>query len=452
MEALGSSEDSGKSLHGDPDDVALRLLGGERRATGLGVEPQPERLLAPGVEAVPHDPRPHPTSSPVLCDFLEKVVVGVEEEAQPRSEIVHLEAGTERRLHVGDAVGQGEGKLLHRRRAGFSDVVAGDRDRVPSGHVLGAVGEGVGHEPHRGAGRVDVGSPGDVLLQDVVLDRAADLARRDALLLSGELVQEKKDRRRRVDRHRRRDPVEREPAEEDPHVLERIDRHADLAHLALRPLVVGVEAHLGGKVEGARQAGLAGGEQELEALVRRLCCPEAGVLPHRPQPAAVHVPLDASRVGERSRLAELLGRVEAVEVAGAVAALHLDPGLSLTSRIALLSHAGERNPAAGLDWCARPCGPAGGGAAGLQATELRESFRLAHLEAQAFRALTDRRRSRAQQPVARSDDLVASPPIGHEAMGIGVIPVAVDFENHSSIGPGCIGSCDEASIPVYGEL
>jgi hypothetical protein len=112
--------------------------------------------------------------------------------------------------------------------------------------------------------------------------------------------------------------------------------------------------HLGGQVEGARQAGLAGGEQELEALVRRLCGPEAGVLPHRPQPAAVHVPLDASCVRECSRLAELLFRVEAVEVAGAVAAPHLDPGLSLTSRIALLSHAGERNPAAGRD-----CGPVG---------------------------------------------------------------------------------------------
>jgi len=39
---------------------------------------------------------------------------------------------------------------------------------------------------------------------------------------------------------------------------------------AFGSLVIGVEPHLGREIEGARQAGLAGGQQELEALVRRL--------------------------------------------------------------------------------------------------------------------------------------------------------------------------------------
>ena len=82
--------------------------------------------------------------------------------------------------------------------------------------------------------------------------------RRHALLLGDELVEQQQDRRRRVDRHRRRDLVERQVVEQQPHVLERVDGHADLADLALGAGVVGVVAHLRRQVEGARQAGLAG--------------------------------------------------------------------------------------------------------------------------------------------------------------------------------------------------
>ena len=68
-------------------------------------------------------------------DLLEEVVVRVEEERQPRREVVDVKPGGERRLDVGDAVGQREGELLDRGRAGLADVVAGDRDRVPLRNV-----------------------------------------------------------------------------------------------------------------------------------------------------------------------------------------------------------------------------------------------------------------------------------------------------------------------------
>ena len=80
----------------------------------------------------------------------------------------------------------------------------------------------------------------------------------DALLLGDQLVEQQQDRRRRVDRHRRRDLVERDAGEQHAHVVDRVDGHADLADLALGPRVVGVVAHLRRQVEGARQAGLAG--------------------------------------------------------------------------------------------------------------------------------------------------------------------------------------------------
>ena len=69
-----------------------------------------------------------------------------------------------------------------------------------------------------------------------------------------------------------------------------------------------------GQVEGARQPCLPGCQKKLEPFVRRLRRPEPGVLAHRPEPAAVHVPLDAPRVREDARLAELHVGIEAVQV------------------------------------------------------------------------------------------------------------------------------------------
>ncbi len=96
-----------------------------------------------------------------------------------------------------------------------------------------------------------------------------------------------------VDRHGRRDLVHREVGHEEAHVGQRVDGHADLADLALGPGVVGVVAHLGREVEGARETRLTGVEEELEALVGRLGRAEAGVLAHGPELRAVHLAVDA---------------------------------------------------------------------------------------------------------------------------------------------------------------
>ena len=84
-----------------------------------------------GAEALAHDLGPHPAGGAELRHLLEDVVVAVEEERQPRGEAVDLEAGVERGLHVGDAVGERERDLLDRGAALLTEVVAADRDRVP---------------------------------------------------------------------------------------------------------------------------------------------------------------------------------------------------------------------------------------------------------------------------------------------------------------------------------
>jgi hypothetical protein len=80
--------------------------------------------------------------------------------------------------------------------------------------------------------RIDVSAACDVLLQNVVLDRAPDFVERNVLLPRDREVEREQDRGRRVNGHRRRDFVERNAGEQMFHVFERIDRHADFADFA----------------------------------------------------------------------------------------------------------------------------------------------------------------------------------------------------------------------------
>ena len=174
VQRLRAAEHRRQRLQRDADDVVVGLLRGERAAGGLRVEAQLLRARVRRAEAVAHDARPQPARRAELRDLLEKVVVRVEEERQPLAEPVDVEPGVDRRLHVGDRVREGERDLLHRRRSRLADVIAADRDRVPVRQLALAEREDVGDDPQRGARRIDVGAARDVLLEDVVLDRARE--------------------------------------------------------------------------------------------------------------------------------------------------------------------------------------------------------------------------------------------------------------------------------------
>src|SRR5205085_6619423 len=118
---------------------------------------------------------------------------------QPFAKTIGGKTGIDRRLAVGDPVRERERELLHRRRTRLTDVVPGDRDRVEPRKPFLAVREEVGRDPHRGPRREYVVPARDVLLEDVVLDGAAEFVAADALLLRYELVEQEQKRRGRVD-------------------------------------------------------------------------------------------------------------------------------------------------------------------------------------------------------------------------------------------------------------
>ena len=277
-------------------DVALRLLRRQRRAAGLCVKAQRQRSRVRGAEAVAHDPGPQTAGRTELRDLLEEMVVRVEEEGQPLPEVVGREPGTDRGFAVRDSVGERERELLRSARSRLADVVPGDRDGVERREPLRAIGEEVGREPHRWARRKDVVATGDVLLQNVVLHGATQLLPRHALRVCNQLVEKKEKSRGSVDRHRRRDAVERDPLEQDFHVGERVDRDPGSPDLALGERIVRVVAELRGQVEGDRQAGLAALEQIAKPIVRILGGAEARVLTNRPRPSAIHRLVRSARV------------------------------------------------------------------------------------------------------------------------------------------------------------
>ena len=186
------------------------------------------------------------------------------------------------------------------------------------GNLLVAVGEHVTDQSERLLRRVDVGAARDVLLEHVVLDGPGELVAGNPLLLRDQLVEQQEHRARRVDRHRGGHLVERQPVEKHPHVVDRVDRDADLADLAVRDRLVAVVAHLGRQVEGHAEAAGAGLDELVVPLVRLLGGAEPGVLPHRPRAAGVHRRIHASGVGVLARLPQLGRRVEPGEVVRSV--------------------------------------------------------------------------------------------------------------------------------------
>ena len=168
-----------------------------------------------------------------------------------------------------DRIGERERELLHRRRAGLLQVIAAHVRRIPLRQVRDAVLVGLRDQIERRLGREDVRAAREVLLDDVVLGRAAQAGLGHAAFARERDVEREQPHRGAVDRHRRVHLLERDAVEQHVHVVERHDRHADLADLGPRERMIGVVAALGRQIERDRQPGLPRREVPAVQLVRR---------------------------------------------------------------------------------------------------------------------------------------------------------------------------------------
>ena len=123
-------------------------------------------------------------SGPEFCDFFDEILVSVEEKAQPLSEAVHVEPRVYGSLNISDAVCEREGNFLDGRRTGLSYMIPAYADGVPLRNVLITKGKDVSNDAHGGHGRKDVSAPCRILLENIVLNGAPQLAGTSSLLLS----------------------------------------------------------------------------------------------------------------------------------------------------------------------------------------------------------------------------------------------------------------------------
>src|SRR5205814_6591589 len=107
-------------------------------------------------KAVLHHPIPDFSRGAILGNLFEKVIMSVEEKAQARAEVVHIEPATARPLHILDAVIECECQLLQSSRASLANVISADGNRVEAGSELCAEFEGVNDQRHRWRERIDV--------------------------------------------------------------------------------------------------------------------------------------------------------------------------------------------------------------------------------------------------------------------------------------------------------
>src|SRR5689334_21018552 len=108
MKRLRAPKDTGQGLNRDPGNIVHRLLGSERYARSLGMEAHEPRALVLCAKAVFHQPVPDLARRPELGNLFEEIIVGVEEKAEARTKLVHVQAAPPRPLDIFNAVIDGE--------------------------------------------------------------------------------------------------------------------------------------------------------------------------------------------------------------------------------------------------------------------------------------------------------------------------------------------------------
>src|SRR5438105_14241577 len=81
MQGLCSPQYRRQALQRGPHDVVVGLLPGQRAPRGLGVSAKLPATLVLGSISIAHHVRPNGPCSAELSDFLEEIVMGVEEKA-----------------------------------------------------------------------------------------------------------------------------------------------------------------------------------------------------------------------------------------------------------------------------------------------------------------------------------------------------------------------------------
>jgi len=302
MQGLCSAHNCRCCLESNTNDVVVRLLSCQHGAGCLGMETQLHGLRVLSMETFFQNRSPETTGCTEFSNFFKYVVVSVPEEGQTACEVVDLHACFQSCFDVSNTISNGESDFLRSGGTCFTDMVAGDGNGVPLRYILGAVFKNVSNQTHRRFNRKNIGSAGCVFFQNIILDGAAELISRYALLFSDCDVHSQQYGCRCVDGHGCRNLAQINMVEKDFHIFQGINGYTYLADFADSHFVIRVIADLGRKV---KCAGTAVFNQVTITLVGFFSGSEACIHTHSPETAAVHGRLYAAGIRIFARDAEV---------------------------------------------------------------------------------------------------------------------------------------------------
>ena len=277
------------------EDILRRQTPAARLAMGA----QAQRTLVLRIKTL-DELGPEHAGRPHLRHFHEKVHADGPEERKPWREFVDGQTGRDTGPRILQPIGQRVGEFEIGGGSCLLHVIAGYRDRIELRHPLGCVSENIGDDFHRGGGRIDKGVPHHELLENVVLDRAAEFFGRNALFFTGHDIERHDRQDRAIHGHRHAHLVERNAVEQGSHVVDRIDGDTRHANVTSDARVIGIITAMRGEIEGDRQPHLPGGEIAAVEGIRIFRRGESCILPDGPGLRGVHRRVGTTQIRRRS--------------------------------------------------------------------------------------------------------------------------------------------------------
>src|SRR5438105_13891459 len=124
MRGVGRIHVSENQFRCGAGEIVFEFGGNERTAAGLGV--QLEHLTArSGTERIAHADRPDPARNTRERDVFD-IESAIQEEGESRTKLINWNSARSKHFRVGEPVRERVSSLLHRGRAGFTDVITTD--------------------------------------------------------------------------------------------------------------------------------------------------------------------------------------------------------------------------------------------------------------------------------------------------------------------------------------
>ena len=95
------------------------------------MEAEPHRPLIPGSKAPLHLMCPYTAGGSKLGHFLKEIVVTIEKEAQPGSELIDIQSTVHAQFNIGQSVSKSKGQFLNRGGSRLPNMVTTYTDGIP---------------------------------------------------------------------------------------------------------------------------------------------------------------------------------------------------------------------------------------------------------------------------------------------------------------------------------